>query len=105
MLSRFAVLAGRSLARVSATKPPCYPALLKSARFYGSVRTSSTQSSVSNELIEALENEIKAEKGLEKENLGGAVRPGGRFISLGIFPISPFQLLASTLRMIRRRFA
>jgi complement component 1 Q subcomponent-binding protein len=56
----------------AANKPSICSALFK-PRYASSA--GSAQSEVKNELIEALDNEIKAEQNLESENLGGEGRP------------------------------
>jgi hypothetical protein len=63
IFSRVATLTGRSLFRTVVNKP-VYLSAVK-PRFVGFARGASTQSEVKNELIEALDNEIKAEQNLE----------------------------------------
>ncbi|KAI6186951.1 Conserved regulator of innate immunity protein 3 [Aphelenchoides besseyi] len=80
VLSRIASLTGRSIVRSVSTKPPTMLFAMKTMKPSFGVSTLHTssvlgQSSVHHELIGALENEIQAEKNLEKENLGGSVQP------------------------------
>lgn len=74
VFSRVAAITGRSLLRASVNKQSALLGLAK-PRFIGFTRGVATQSEVRNELIEALENEIKAEQSLESDNLGGSTRP------------------------------
>ncbi|KAI6189548.1 Conserved regulator of innate immunity protein 3 [Aphelenchoides bicaudatus] len=72
VFSRVAALTGRSLFR--AGKSASYLAFVK-PQYLASARYASTQSAVKSELIDALENEIRAEENLENDNLGGSNRP------------------------------
>lgn len=71
VFSRVATLTGRSLFR-TAVKPSVYLSVVK-PRYI--TRAASSQSEIKHELVEALDNEIKAEQNLESDNLGGANRP------------------------------
>lgn len=73
LLSRVAIVAGRVFLRNAVKQPVCLSFV--KPRFVVSARGVSTQSELKNELIEALENEIKAEQTLENDNLGGSTRP------------------------------
>jgi len=74
VFSRVAAITGRSLFRASVSKPSALMGFVK-PRYIGSARGASTQSDIRNELIEALETEIEAERNLENDNLGGANQP------------------------------
>lgn len=73
MLSRVASITSRSFVRAISKQTALIGSI--KPRYITSIRSASTQSEIKNELIEALENEIKAEKNLESDNLGGSTRP------------------------------